>query len=113
MDQENIQKKAEEFAALPREKRRTEWLKLPTEVRRVARRLVEARRGIRHVDGELQFTSLEGYDREIERLEKKEADWKAGLPKLRDRIVYLKKRRAKREEELNVELGESNAEGHE
>ena len=67
-----IRTQAEEFAALPRAERRATYESLPKPVKRLARKIVEARRGISHrIEGGIPVFTKDEYIRQLVRRQTK------------------------------------------
>lgn len=92
----SVKEQAQAFAKLPKAKRREEYKNLPYNVQMEARKIIEASRGVMHVNGKLTFTTPE-LKRQIEHLKKKVINYTESIPKLNAKI-----------EEYEAELAERN-----
>lgn len=97
-EEQSVKEQAKAFAKLPKAERRKLYQTLPYEVQMEARRLVEQGRGIRHVNGKLEFTTQALKER-IERLKAKRQKWSEGIPKLDALIAEHEEELADRNEE--------------
>lgn len=94
----SIKEQAQAFAKLPKAERREKYKTLPYEVQMEARRIIEAKRGVMHVNGKLTFTTPE-LKRQIEHLKNKVANYKEAVPVLESKIEAYEEELAERNEE--------------
>lgn len=114
MENVEVRKRAEAFAALPKAERKTAFAELPDAVKPLARELVTSKyRGFRHVNGRIEM-GQELLASEIARLTAKEAELEVRKEKVGNRIAELREEWTSRgftgtPEEYNVAKAEENS----
>lgn len=94
----SVKEQAKAFAELPKAERRAKYNSLPDNVQKEARKIIEAKRGVMHVNGILTFTTPE-LKRQIEHLKTKCANYEEAVPKLKAKIKEYESELAERNEE--------------
>jgi len=91
MDNEKIQAEVDAFVALPRAERKEAYEALPPEVKRKARKVIEARRGISHrADGGDLVLTKETYISEILRVQGRVDELPEKEKALKSKLAVLK-----------------------
>lgn len=91
----SVKEQAIAFAELPKAERREKYKDLPYDVQMEARRIIEAKRGVRHVNGRLELTDAE-LKRQIDHLKTKRENFISGVEVLDKKIAEHEKELAGR-----------------
>lgn len=82
----SVKEQALEFANLPKADRREAYKDLPYDVQMEARRIIESKRGVRHVNGRLELTDTE-LKKQIDHLTEKKENFISGVEVLDKKIA--------------------------
>lgn len=91
MDDAEIRQQVDEFVALPRAERREKFASLPPEVRKRARKIIEARRGIAYRNEGVLVHTKDGYIAQLVAKGVKLADMPRRTEALKSNMVELKR----------------------